>query len=85
MSSTEQAEEIFAAEGFSLQEREDGTFAFFDEEDELVALGKSVLEALQALTQRALGSIPQCLKKAFRHNGLPYQVSSKDCLKCLRY
>lgn len=49
MSSTEQAEEIFAAEGFSLQEREDGTFAFFDEENELVALGKSVLEALQAL------------------------------------
>tara|TARA_R110002020_G_scaffold42879_1_gene125119 strand:+ start:1605 stop:1817 length:213 start_codon:yes stop_codon:yes gene_type:complete len=36
------------AEGFFLEEREDGTFAFI-EDDEVVAEGESVHEALEAL------------------------------------
>ena len=36
------------AEGFFLEEREDGTFAFI-EDDEVVAEGESVYEALEAL------------------------------------
>lgn len=49
MNPIEQKEEFFASEGFFLQEREDGTFAFFDEEHELVALGESAEEAFEAL------------------------------------
>jgi len=36
------------AEGFFLEEREDGTFAFI-EDDEVVAEGENVYEALEAL------------------------------------
>tara|TARA_R100000329_G_C7562805_1_gene199097 strand:- start:161 stop:391 length:231 start_codon:yes stop_codon:yes gene_type:complete len=39
---------VHLAEGFFLQEREDGTFALL-EEDEVVAEGNSVDEALDAL------------------------------------
>lgn len=42
------AEMVHLAEGFFLQERDDGTFALL-EDNEVVAEGETVLEALEAL------------------------------------
>ena len=47
-STQEEANIVHLAEGFFLQEREDGTFALI-EDDEVVAEGDSFIEALEAL------------------------------------
>tara|TARA_R110000824_G_scaffold298855_1_gene486989 strand:+ start:738 stop:965 length:228 start_codon:yes stop_codon:yes gene_type:complete len=48
MSEAQQSEMVHLAEGFFLKEREDGTYALL-EDDQVVAEGGSVLEALEAL------------------------------------